>query len=308
MIEPLVTVIIPTYNRADLLPRAIESVRAQTYTHWELFVVDDASTDTTPDVVGRIVDSRVHYVRHSENRGGSAARNTGLAQAQGDYIAFLDSDDEWLPTKLEKQIGRFAQLAPEVGLVYTGALIVRDNDVQKRQMPVYRGQLFRKLLLENVVIGGGSSPMIKRVVLRIVQSFDENLPARQDIDFWLRIARYYLIDYVDEVLVVMYMEDDLGRITANIEKFIQGRLLFLKKFERDMYDAGVLHIYLYRLGQQYQRLAEDRVTARQWYRKAIRIRPLALYGYGLYFLSFLPSFFYQMFDGIKRQFLYLSRK
>jgi O-antigen biosynthesis protein len=306
--QPLVTVIIPTYNRADLVKGAIESVLAQSYSQWELLVVDDASTDETSTILQGMSDERIRYIRHSQNRGGSAARNTGLAQAKGAYIAFLDSDDEWLPTKLEKQVAHFEHLPLNVGLVYTGALVVRDGGVQEEQRPVHRGSLFRQLLLDNVIVGSGSAVMIRSTVLENVPAFDEALPARQDLDFWVRVAQHYIIDFVDEVLLVIYASKQSDRITTNATKVLNGRVIFLRKFEQDMRELNVLHIYLYRLGQQYQRLLGDRVAARQWYREAIKVRPWALYGYGLYALSYLPLFVYQMFDGIKRQFLHLSRK
>jgi glycosyltransferase involved in cell wall biosynthesis len=99
-----VSVVIPTYNRASLLGRAIKSVLEQTYQDFEIIVVDDASTDNTEEVVRNLRDRRIRYLRHEKNRGGSAARNTGIRAAWGQYIAFQDSDDEWLPEKLKKQM------------------------------------------------------------------------------------------------------------------------------------------------------------------------------------------------------------
>ena len=111
---PLVTVIIPTYNRANQISRAIHSVQAQSYKHWELLIVDDASNDDTAKIISNIADSRIQYIRHETNQGAAAARNTALAQAKGEYIAFLDSDDEWIPAKLEKQVIYFEQLPASV--------------------------------------------------------------------------------------------------------------------------------------------------------------------------------------------------
>ena len=101
---PTVSVVIPTYNRADLLPRAIRSVLSQTYWNCELIIVDDCSTDNTREVVSTWTDSRIRYIRHPENRHQSGAINTGIEHARGQYVAFLDDDDEWMPTKLEKQV------------------------------------------------------------------------------------------------------------------------------------------------------------------------------------------------------------
>src|SRR4030042_5052103 len=101
---PTVSIIIPTYNRAHLVMRAINSVLDQSFQDFEIIIVDDASRDNTEKMVSGIRDKRIFYIRHEKNRGGSAARNTGIKQARGEYIAFLDSDDEWLPEKLEKQL------------------------------------------------------------------------------------------------------------------------------------------------------------------------------------------------------------
>lgn len=100
---PTVSVVIPTYNRAHLVGRAIQSVLNQTYQDFEIIVVDDGSTDNTEEVVKSFNDPRIRYIRHDQNRGGSAARNTGIKMARGEYIAFQDSDDEWLPEKLESR-------------------------------------------------------------------------------------------------------------------------------------------------------------------------------------------------------------
>lgn len=121
-----VSVIIPTYNRAHLLGRAIQSVLAQTYEDFEIIVVDDASTDVTEQVVKSFADDRINYIRHQKNKGGSSARNTGIKAAKGEFIAFLDSDDEWVPKKLEKEINRLQTLSNEVGVFYGGFCCVRQ--------------------------------------------------------------------------------------------------------------------------------------------------------------------------------------
>jgi len=98
---PRISVIIPSYNRANTIGRAIQSALSQSYQDFEIIVIDDGSTDHTEEVIRSFQDSRIRYIRHNRNRGGSAARNTGIHAARGEYIAFLDSDDEWLPQKLE---------------------------------------------------------------------------------------------------------------------------------------------------------------------------------------------------------------
>ena len=100
--NPLVSIIVPTYNRAGVLSRAIRSIFSQTYSNIEIIIVDDASCDDTGNVVESFMDDHIHYIRHDKNQGGSASRNTGIRSAKGSFIAFLDDDDEWLPEKLEK--------------------------------------------------------------------------------------------------------------------------------------------------------------------------------------------------------------
>ena len=118
---PKVSVVIPTHDRAHLVGRAIRSVLAQTFQDFEIIVVDDCSVDNTKEVVQSLADSRIRYLRHEINRGGSAARNTGIGAARGEWIAFLDSDDEWLPKKLEKQL----EMGYTTDLSNVGAVICR---------------------------------------------------------------------------------------------------------------------------------------------------------------------------------------
>ena len=299
---PLVTVIIPTYNRANQISRAIHSVQAQSYKHWELLIVDDASNDDTAKIISNIADSRIQYIRHETNQGAAAARNTALAQAKGEYIAFLDSDDEWIPAKLEKQVIYFEQLPASVGLIYTGALIVDSTEYKDKKMPVYRGNLLRQLLLENVIVGGGSSPMIRKAVLNSVASFDIKLPARQDLDFWVRISQHYLIDFIDEVLVIINASYQKDRITNNPSKRLDAWNLFLHKFEKEMINMDVLHIYLRDFGRLYQQLGDDQRIARQWYLKSIQVKPKSFFSYMLYLISFFPNSFYRLLADLYRKF------
>ena len=125
-----VSVVIPSYNRAHLVKRAIDSVLNQTYREFEVIVVDDASTDGTAEIVKGLADQRVRYVKHQANRGVSESRNTGIKAAKGHLIGFLDSDDEWLPHKLRKQIDRFNELPSDTGVVY-GACLMVDEETGK---------------------------------------------------------------------------------------------------------------------------------------------------------------------------------
>src|SRR5215471_7855638 len=119
---PKVSVIIPTHNRAEFLRSAITSVLNQTYQDFEIIVVDDASTDKTPEVVASFHDGKIKYIRHDANKGDAGSRNTGIRNSSGDFLAFLDDDDEWLPEKLQMQVGLLRNSRVKVGGVYTGSL------------------------------------------------------------------------------------------------------------------------------------------------------------------------------------------
>lgn len=125
----LVSVVIPTHNRADLLPRAINSVLKQTYTNIEVIIVSDGSTDNTRDVVDSFIknDDRVKFIEYTPSKGGNVARNKGIEASTGEYIAFLDDDDEWLLEKLKKQV-EIIESDKEIGLVYTGSRIIYVNE------------------------------------------------------------------------------------------------------------------------------------------------------------------------------------
>src|SRR5262245_51722410 len=132
---PKVTVVIPVFNRAQAVQRAVASVLAQTCQDFEIIVVDDGSTDSTPAVVAALSDPRLTLIRHERNRGGSAARNTGYRAGSAPFVAFLDSDDEWLPTKLERQLEVFDNADDTLGLVYTDATWMWPDGTETRHAP-----------------------------------------------------------------------------------------------------------------------------------------------------------------------------
>lgn len=215
---PTVSVIIPTYNRADVLPRAVESVLAQTHEDLELYVVDDGSTDETAARLDRFEDPRIRTVTHETNRGANVARNTGIEHADGKYVAFLDSDDEWKQTKLERQVERVeadgeewigaycdAEMSPEgVGGTLRGAVadaLERFDDPDVREGGE---ELAAELLAGNVHTAAGSTFLVRADVAREVGGFDERLDRFQDPEFVLRVLEHGRIAYVDEPLVVRH--------------------------------------------------------------------------------------------------------
>ncbi|MDR2934256.1 MAG: glycosyltransferase [Candidatus Adiutrix sp.] len=203
MKHPLVSVIIPTFNRAWSLGRAIDSVLAQDYRPLELIVVDDGSTDETSRLLAPLAAKGRLRLLGQPNRGVSAARNAGLAAAQGSLLAFLDSDDEWLPGKLEAQV-EFLEHHPEQGLVQTQERWYRGG---RRVNP---GRRHRKLAGDifipslSLCLISPSAVMLRRELLDEAGLFDEDLPAAEDYDLWLRILARHPAGLIDRELVIRH--------------------------------------------------------------------------------------------------------
>lgn len=197
---PAVSVVIPVFNGAAFVTRAIQSVLGQTLTDLELIVVDDGSTDDTAAVVRAIKDSRLQYV-YQPNQGPSVARNNGIRRAIGDWIAFLDSDDYWLPTKLEAQLAR-AREVPAAGIVYCAAKYLDPAGNIINDLPaIVEGSVLPEMLLDNCVSGGTSSAALRRDVLDAIGPFDERMSCCEDWDLWVRAAHATQYAKVDEPLV-----------------------------------------------------------------------------------------------------------
>lgn len=194
-----ISVIIPTYNRGEVLERAIKSVLAQTYKNYELIVVDDGSTDNTHSILRKYKDKIRFY---SKLHGGvSSSRNFGLEKAEGTWVAFLDSDDYWLPEKLERQM-EFLQKNPDILVVQTDEKWIRNgvpvNPMKKHRK--YSGWIFEQCL--PLCIVSPSAVMIHQLVFNDVGVFDEDLPVCEDYDLWLRISLKYQIALLPEKLIV----------------------------------------------------------------------------------------------------------
>jgi glycosyltransferase involved in cell wall biosynthesis len=210
---PAVSIIIPTYNRAHLIDRSIKSVLAQTYRDFELIIVDDGSADNTEQVVRSYNDQRIRYLKHPKNRGVSAARNTGIKAAAGSYIAFQDSDDEWLPRKLEKQMALFEEdKKGDLGLVLCEYLVL-EKERETHSAPNISNLDYEQLISHPGAFNEGPSRfLLKRDLTAAELYFDEKLRACEDWDFLLRISHICRIDYVKEVLVkyIIHNESHLG--------------------------------------------------------------------------------------------------
>ncbi len=196
-----VSVIIPTFNREHLLRRSVESVLKQSFSDFQLLVVDDGSDDGTKALIESIEDPGIEYIRHETNRGVSAARNTGVRHSDGEFVAFLDSDDTWAESKLERQVAAFDAGSNRLGAVYT-----TFRKIDWRYEPEVRrpsGNIAIPILVNNCV-GTASTPMLTRRCFEATGGFDEALRSSEDWDLWIRVARDWEFEYLDESLVDYY--------------------------------------------------------------------------------------------------------
>lgn len=213
-----ISVIIPTYNRKHTLSRAISSVFSQTLKPFEIIIVDDGSTDGTKEWLSKIYP-KIQTINQS-NSGVSMARNVGIKIAKGDWIALLDSDDEWLTKKLEKQVTSLKE-NPDLLFCHTNEIWIRNgvriNQSKKHQK--YGGHIFEKCL--DICRISPSSALFKKSILDDLGGFDEKLPVCEDYDLWIRIAAYYPVLFLDEPLINKFGGHDgqLSNVQAGIEQY-----------------------------------------------------------------------------------------
>jgi glycosyltransferase involved in cell wall biosynthesis len=292
---PSVSIVIPTYNRAGHIGQAIQSVLAQTFEDFEVLIVDDASTDNSEEIILGFNDGRILYLRRNNNGGAAAARNTGIQAARGEFIAFLDSDDEWAPDKLEKQLAKFNSAERSTALVYSDAVFsdVRTGTVLKNRIPKYEGYV-HELLLQNDFIGGCSSTMVRTDAVRCVGGFDVGLPSRQDWDLWIRMARQYSIGYVPTPLLICNLGSG-DRISGSLKKILEGTKLVLNKHSEHMkrvpkaygkHLAAVAQIELIYDRRVGWRAASDALSVFPFQPKLVAALCLSLFGKTLYRMVF----------------------
>ncbi len=230
--KPLVSVIIPTFNRAGMVVEAVDSVLAQSYQALEVIVVDDGSTDDTEARLAGYGE-RIKVIRCSLNRGVSAARNCGIRRSCGSYVALLDSDDLWLPDKVERQVDFFLK-QPEAMICQTEEIWIRRGKRvnPRRKHRKYSGYIFPHCL--PLCIVSPSAVMIKQELLSQVGLFDEQLPACEDYDLWLRIAAHHPIFLLEEPLIIKRggHEDQLSRTVLFLDRYrIQALCKLLQQEE-----------------------------------------------------------------------------
>lgn len=228
MKNPLVDIVIPTYNRKELLKRAVQSVQNQSYKNWKLFIVDDGSTDGTTNSSYE-EQNNIFILKLKNNKGVSHARNQGIKQGKADWIAFLDSDDEWLPEKLEKQI-KYAQNYPQYPVIHCNEIWFKNGKVfnQKKKHKKQGGRIFIPSV--KLCCISPSAVLIKRNLFKTIGLFKENFPVCEDYELWLRITSRYEVGFIDKPLLVKH-----GGHSDQLSK---------KYFAMDYWRIKALHPYL----------------------------------------------------------------
>lgn len=255
--NPKVSVIIPTYNRANVVCNAVDSVINQTYKNIEIIVVDDGSTDDTKKVLNKYAGN-IKYIKQS-NQGVSSARNLGIKESTGEYLAFIDSDDVWHSDKVQKQLDFFnSNKNNNIGLVYTNTILI-DKDNQKKK----RRDFFTKNesgILEFIDVFkdpylGLPTVMILSSVINKVGLFDEGLETAEDIDLYLRISEFYKIGYIHDILVDVHQsENSLSEKLSSYQDNIDVVTKFVDK-HHELFEihSVIVKDVLYKINLDYAR-------------------------------------------------------
>lgn len=253
MMNDSVSVIIPSYRRTtDILAKAVKSVRQQTYPVSEIIIVDDNDDDfaLSGSIKEFCLTQRLKYVQ-SGGIGGAGARNRGVRAASGEYIAFLDDDDEWLPEKLKMQMALFT--SSEIGLVYSRGYTITtrpDGTIHQEHYATdgyYKMEVnYQDLLIKNY-IGTTTQIVVRREVLQEIRGFDETLPSRQDYDLCIRIAKKYRCVGADQYLFRHHLHNK-GQITADPHRNMVGYQMLLNKYKKDIHRIdGAYRGFCYRI-------------------------------------------------------------
>ena len=228
----VVSVIIPTFNRRYLLERAIASVQKQTYTCWELIVVDDGSTDGTRSFVQSFQDDRIRYLRNEVKQGAQCARNKGLQAARGKYIAFLDSDNEWYADKLDLQVQEMEKCALDIGVIYSyNDVLDLENSQYSEWTPTAEGYIY-PALLEYFVLDF-ITPLIRKECFGSIGLLDEHVKAFQEWDTFLRIAKLYKFKLLKKKVALYYLHTPHS-ISNDYMKWAEGYSYIVRKYQKDI--------------------------------------------------------------------------
>jgi glycosyltransferase involved in cell wall biosynthesis len=306
----LVSVVIPCYNRARSIERAVRGVLFQSYLNLELIVVDDASTDESLAIIEAIDDPRLRLIRHETNQGAAAARNTGVAAARGALIAFQDSDDNWFPEKLDVQMRHFCGLPEEYVAVFCTKIIYgRSIDRKGRKTygprhascvpgagkPPVSGDMSQAFLWGNFM--GPPTVLLKAAAFHAAGGYDLRLRNNNDWDFHLRLSRVGPIGFIDEPLMLVY--DSADGISKNPVAKAFSTIVIFNKIRRHAPDAPALATHAVAVHRHLMFKGKPR-SARRFLHKARAITPGAWRLYPRLALTYAPSLYQALLQGRRR--------
>ena len=227
LLKPQISVVVPTCNRPELLKRALASVLAQTFQDFEIIVVDDG-VQSAAEVTASFGDARIRYIKNDGAHGGGAARNRGIEAAKGEFIAFLDDDDQWMPEKLQKQVALLKNAGPKTAFCFSAVVNIRDNGKEVTHVPEGETNFLERALTR---FSGflTSTLVVKRDALLAVGGFDESFPAGQEPDLIIRLSEKYDGIGINEPLVTMSMEGSYEHIGSSPARLIVGRGMLIAK-------------------------------------------------------------------------------
>jgi glycosyltransferase involved in cell wall biosynthesis len=298
---PKVSIVLPTYNRANLIGRSIQSLLNQTYKDFEIIVVDDFSSDNTEEIVKKIDDPCIHYFRHKANLGAAAARNTGIKLSKGEFIAFQDSDDEWIKDKLEKQIYVFYSEYENIGVVYTKFCRIMDN--KKIYIPSKFDKKREGYIEEQLLHGsfiGTPTILAKKACLEKIGGFDESLLALEDWELVIRLSKYYQFKFIDEPLVISYSTPI--SISSNKKLQLEAYEKIIEKHKLDMLEnKELLSKHFFAIGNLLCQ-NKDLKPGRPYLLEAIKKQPFNFKYLFAGFLSLFGKNVYSKVAELKRKF------
>ena len=233
-----ISVIIPTYNRENLIIKTIESVLEQSFTNFEVIVIDDCSTDDTPNIIAALQDSRIRYIRLDKNSGAQVARNAGILSATGEWIAFLDSDDIWHKDKLKLQFKVLEENEfNEKLVIHTNCIILDEiqNTQHEWKMPVTEGNVYKLLLQRPSTLF--PSILTSKKILLLINLLDENVPSYQEWDTSIQLAKQCLFIHINKPLFT-YIQHQNNNISKNKDIEIAGYHYIVNKYKADIIKLG----------------------------------------------------------------------
>lgn len=282
--SPEISVIIPTFNRADSILPAVKSVLAQNFTDIEVIVVDDASSDTTNDRLSTLCDNRVRVLQHQQNRGAGAARNTGIRAARAPLIAFQDSDDYWRPNKLQVQLLALRKIQ-SAGAVYCSLVRTwdkRTNFIPSPTVKIKEGDISEEILFHNYI--STQTLLVRKQLLEAIGGFDEALPCLEDWDLNIRLSEKIRFVFVDEPLVNAEVRQD--SISRDLEAACMALSHIHEKHMHRYQTHKVANAKFYARRGHYACLAGNSATGRCYFRKSLEKHPMYLRAAALWSLSY----------------------